>query len=314
MPTRDVVAWNAMIMGYGKCGQGLKALDLYKQMLLGGVEPDPVTFMEVLNACASVGALEEGRLVHEQIVLCGHESDDVVSSSLIIMYAKCGSLEDSWKVFDSIPRKTVVGWNAMITGFVKRGEGQQALLLYKRMYREGVEPNAFTYVGLLNACASVGALEEGEGFDKQIVDKGYDSDIFVACSLIDMYAKCGNVEGAQGVFNKIAKRNLAVWNAMLGGHAMHGQAWEALQLVERMSQERVVMDGITFVSILSACSHGGLVDEGLHIFKSMNDVYKVIPRAEHYACVIDLLGRAGRLHEAEHLLETIVPEQNVTCG
>jgi len=308
MPTRNVVTWNAMILGYVKCGQGHKALELSQQMKSKGVHPDPVTFVGLLNACASVVTLEEGRHVHVQIIESGCESDVFVASSLVDMYAKCGSMEDAEKVFNRISTRNVVAWNAMILGHIKCGEAQKALELYAQMQCEGVQSDHVTFVGALNACANLVALEEGRRVHEQVVWSGCESDIFVGSSLVDMYAKCGSIEDAKGVFNRMPAHDVVSWTAMLGGYAMHGHAEEALGHFERMCEEGVDINNFTFVSLLSACSHAGLVDEGLHYFQSMGLVYCTSATVQHYACVVDLLARAGCLEEAEDLIEMMSGE------
>ncbi|CAM6051292.1 unnamed protein product [Sphagnum compactum] len=303
MPTRDVVAWNAMILGHVTCGQGQKALALYKEMQQEGVEPDPITFMGVLNACGSVVALEEGRHVHEQIIQTGFMSNIHICSSLINMYVKCESIENALRVFTKMPIHDVVAWNSIILGNVKCGEGQKAIALYQQMQQEGAEPNHVTFVGVLNACATVLALGEGRHAEEQIIRRGYELNGSLGSSLIDMYAKCGSIEDACRVFNKISTRDVVTWNAMLGGYAMHGFAKEALEHFHRMCEEGVSIDNVTCISILSACSHAGLVDEGLHYFEFMSLVHHISTTVEHYACIIDLLSRAGRLDEAEDLIK-----------
>jgi pentatricopeptide repeat protein len=311
MSTHDVVAWSAMILGYVRCGQGHKALELFRQMQQEGLEADHVMFMGVLNACASVGALEEGIHVHKQIIQSSLESNLFVATSLIDMYAKCGSIEDAWKLFSQMPTRNVVPWSVIILGHVTCGQGQKALELFGQMQKEGVEPNSVTFMGVLNACASVAALEEGRHVHEQIIQNGCESDVFVGSSLIDMYAKCGSIEDAQRVFNKMATRNLVSWNAMLRGYAMHGHDREALEHFEQMCEEGFEIDSITFIAILSACSHARLVYEGMGFFDSMGLIYRISATVEHYACMVDLLGRAGHLKEAEDLIKSMPCEANV---
>jgi pentatricopeptide repeat domain-containing protein 1 len=192
-----------MILGHVKCGQGQKALELYQQMQQEGVQPDSATFVAALNACASVAALEEGRCVHHQIIQSCLELDVFVGSSLVDMYAKCGNIEDAWRVFNKMPSRNVVTWNAMVLGHVKCGQGQKALELFQQMQQEGVQPNSVTFVGVLNACASMIAREEGRCVHQHIIQCGWDSDVYVGSSLVDMYAKCGSMEDAWSVFNKM---------------------------------------------------------------------------------------------------------------
>ncbi|CAK9202979.1 unnamed protein product [Sphagnum troendelagicum] len=302
MQQKDVVTWNAMILGHVKCGQGQKALELFQQMQQEGVQSDPVTFVGVLNACASMAALEEGRHAHEQIIQSGYESVAFVGNSLIDMYAKCGSMEDAKRVFNKLPSRDVVSWNVMIFGHVKYGQGQKALELFRQLQEEGVQPDFMTLVGVLNACASVVALEQGRRAHDWVIKSGWDSNVFVGNSLIDMYAKCGSLEDALKVFNKMPSRDVVTWNAMIGGYAIHGHGKEALKQFEQMHEEGVQPDDTTFVCLLSACSHSGLVDEGLRFYSSMSTVYMISANLQHYTCMVDLLGRAGRLHEAENMV------------
>ncbi|KAH8930887.1 hypothetical protein BDL97_20G005200 [Sphagnum fallax] len=302
MLSRTVVTWNTMILGYVKCGQGSKALELFQQMQQEGVQSDPFTFVGVLNACASMVALEEGRHAHGQIIQSGYESVAFVGNSLIDMYAKCGSIEDAKRVFNKLPSRDVVSWNVMIFGHVKYGQGQKALELFRQMQEEGVQPTPLTLVGVLNACASVVALEEGRRTHDWVIKSGWDSNVFVGNSLIDMYAKCGSLVDALKVFNKMPSRDVVTWNAMIGGYAIHGHGKEALKQFEQMCEEGVQPDDTTFVCLLSACSHSGLVDEGLRFYSSMSTVYMISANLQHYTCMVDLLGRAGRLHEAENMV------------
>ncbi len=310
MSTHDVVSWNSIISGHVKCRQAKKALELFQQMQQEGLNADRVTFLAVLNACAIEMAVEEGRQVHNHIIRSGYESDVFVGSSLVDMYAKCGSIGDAQRVFHKMPMHNVVSWSAMIWGHVKCRQEQKALELYRQMQVECVKPEPVTFVGVLNACASAGWLEEGRRIHDHIIKRGYESDLFVGSSLVDMYAKCGSIKDAQHVFNKMSTCNAVTWNAMLAGYAIHGHAREAFEHFEQMCEEGVEIGLVTFVSLLSTCSHAGLVDEGLVYFDSMSLVHHVSPTVEHYACMVDLFGRAGHLHEAEELIKTMSCEPN----
>ncbi len=306
-----MVSWNALILGHVKCGQGQKALELFQQMQGKGLQPDSVTLGGVLNACASVVALKEGRNAHEQIIQRGWESDIFLTSSLVDMYAKCGSMEDASRVFKKRPSLDVVAWNTMIFGHVKCGQGQNALELFQQMQQEGVQPTAVTFVAVLNSCASLVALEQGRCAHKQIIESGYESDVCVENSFVDMYAKCGSMEDACRVFNKLPSHDLVSWNALLGGYAMHGHRKEALKNFKWMCEEGVQPDDITFISLLSACSHAGLVVEGLCCYASMSTIHKISAKLEHYICLVDLLGCAGHLQEAENMIKAMPYNPNV---
>ncbi len=203
MPSRDVVSWTAMICGHVQCREGQKALELFQQMQQEGMRPNSVTFVGALIACASILALEEGRCVPQQIIQHGLESDVFVESSLVDMYAKCGSLEDAWSVFNKMPARNVVTWTTMILGHMQCGQGQKALGLFQEMKQEGVDPNSVTFKGVLNACATVLALEEGRCVHQELIQSGLELDVFVGSSLVDMYAKCGSMDNAWRVFNKM---------------------------------------------------------------------------------------------------------------
>jgi pentatricopeptide repeat protein len=253
MPVHDVVCCNAMIYGHVKCGQVQKALEVFQLMQQEGLEPDPATFIGVLNACTSVSALDEGRLTHEQVICSGYESDVSVSSSLVDMYAKCGSMEDAWRVFNMMPSHDVVSWTAMIQGHVKCGHGQKALELYQQMQREGVEPDLHTFVAA------------SRDIEERIIQCGCECNVFVTSSLIDMYAKCGSMEDAWRVFNKRPSHDLVPFNAMILGLLQCVQGEKVLELFQEMQQEGVEPDAITFIGALNACASVAALDGGRHI-------------------------------------------------
>jgi pentatricopeptide repeat protein len=205
---------NRSLARYVRAGQYEKTLELFQQMQQDCMIPDSFTFVPVLNACATLQLLEDGRHVHKQIIESGCESDIFVGNSLIDMYAKCGGMEKAWSVFVRMPTHTVVSWTTTILGNVKCGDGHKALELFQQMKLEAVEPNSVTFVGVLNACASIGTLEEGRHLHQQILESNCESDIFVGNSLIDMYSKCGSMEEAWRIFNKMPTRNVVTWTAM----------------------------------------------------------------------------------------------------
>ncbi len=209
-----------------KDGQSQKAMQLFQRMQRG-VRPNKFTFVPVIKTCAGFGTLEDGRLVHKQLIQSGCESDVFVGSSLVV-YAKCGSIEEAWRVFNKMPSRDVVTWTTMILGYVQCGQGQKALELFQKMQQEGMQPNSVTFVGVLNACASVVALEEGRYVHQQIIQSSCESEVSVGSSLVDMYAKCGSMEDAWSVFNKLPSRNVVTWTTILGGCAMDGHGKDAL--------------------------------------------------------------------------------------
>jgi pentatricopeptide repeat protein len=196
-------AWNQKLTKYVKDGQLEKVMQIFQQMQREGTTPDKFTFVQVMKSCACLGALQDGRLVHQQLIQSGCEWYVFVCNSLVDMYLKCGSIEDAWRVFNRMPSRDVVTGSTMILGHVKCRQGQKALELFQHMQQEHVRPNYVTFLGVLNACASIGALEEGRSVHVQIVQSGLESEVFVGSSLIDMYAKCGGIEDAWKVFHKM---------------------------------------------------------------------------------------------------------------
>lgn len=309
--TRDVVTWNCMFAGYAQHGEGQEALDLYKCMQEEGLtEADQVTFVSLLKACAGVGGLDAGRHLHAQIQERGLESDMVVGSCLIDMYAKCGSLEDARHVFDRLPTRDNVAWTAMISGYAQHGLGQEALNVYASMRKSCTAPVDYvTLVSLLQACASVGALHQGKKLHVEIQQKGYNRDMVVGSCLVDMYAKCGSLVDARKVFESMPNRDVIAWTALLNGYAQHSDGRKALQCFEEMLQEGVEPDDVSFICLLVACSHEGLVNEGQRYFDMMKECH-VVPTLSHYNCLVDLLARSGRLDEAENVLQTMPLESD----
>ena len=309
MKERDVVTWNVMIGAYAGSGRGVEAYDLYLKMKEEGFQPNAVTYVSLLNDCASTGTLEWVKEVHSDILEAGYESDVRVGSALIHMYAKCGSIEDAAVVFDSMKERDVVTWNMMIGAYAGSGRGVEAYDLYLKMKEEDFQPNAVTYVSLLNDCRSAGALEWVKDVHRHILEGGHESDVRVGSALVHMYAKSGSIEDAQLVFERMEECNVMTWNIMIGGLGQHGRGQDALELFRKMKADGLVPDAYSFVALLSACSHAGLVDEGRQIFCAMKD-YGVEPTVVHYTCMVDLLGRAGLLEETKRYISSVPLEAN----
>eukprot|EP01018_Ginkgo_biloba_P037431 Gb_29873 [translate_table: standard] len=302
---KDVVSWNTMITGYSQNGDTNKALKLFHQMQLEEVTPDSITIASVLPACANSGALQQGKWIHDYIVRSGFESDVFVGTALIDMYAKCGSIENSRQVFDKMSARNVVSWSALIAGYAQNGHANEALALFHQMQLAYVKPDSITMVSVLQACAHLGALKQGELIHDNIIKSGFDSDVSIGNSLIDMYAKCGSLEDARRLFDKMSIRDVVSWSAMIAGYGMHGHGQDAIALFSQMQWTNMKPDDVTFLSLLSACSHAGLVDYGWRYFDCMNQDYNITPRLKHYACMVDLLGRAGHLDEAEAFIKSM---------
>lgn len=311
LPNRNVVTWSSLIGGYIQYDQGHEALHLFRKMQLEGAKPDPVAFACILKACSSTAELDQGRHFHGQIICGGWESDMFLGSILVDMYAKCGSLEDACVIFYKLGNRSVVTWNAMIAGYTQHDNAQEALKLLKQMQEEGVELNLVTFVCSLKACSTIAALEQGRQIHGHIIDRGCETDIIAGSTLINMYAKCGSLEDAHNVFDRLPKKNMVTWSALIAGYAQHCNYQLALQCFEGMQQAGFKPDGVAFLCLLSACSRNvDLVEMGCLHFKSMRDDHDILPKVEHYNSVLDLLGHAGWLNQAEDLLETIPCEEN----
>eukprot|EP01018_Ginkgo_biloba_P009794 Gb_07756 [translate_table: standard] len=333
MPERNVVSWNAMITGFAQNGHFDEALKVFYQMQLTGVKPNCSTFASVLPACANGAAIQQGKELHEDIIRSGYLSNVFVSSALVDMYAKCGSIGNARQVFDNMHERTVVSWtgmiagyaqngyvdealnlfrempernvaawNAMVAGYVQNGQYDEALKLFGQMQLTGFKPNQVTFASVLPACANLALLQQGRFVHEDIIRSGFQSNIFVENALVDMYAKCGSIKDGRKVFDEMPEQNVVSWNAMIGGYAMHGYGKEALQLFEQMQHCNLRPDHVTFLGVLSACCHAGLVADGWKYYECMSRDYHITPEVEHYCCMVDLLGRAGHVDEAHDFI------------
>ncbi|KAJ7237493.1 hypothetical protein O6H91_Y445400 [Diphasiastrum complanatum] len=310
MPQHDVYSWTAIISAYADRGEVEEAINLFHQMQETGLAPDKVLFVPLLKACARLAALEQGRQLHSAIIERGFQSDVIVGNTLVNMYAKCECTEDARELFDNMSDRDVVSWNAMIAGYAQNGLGKEALALYEQMKQEGVQPDNVTVVLLLKACASLAALEQGKHLHSEIIKRGFQSDVVVGNTLVDMYAKCGCTEDARELFDNMSERDVVSWTAMIAGYAQNGLGMEALALFEQMQREGTKPNEVTYISVLSACAHSGLVDQGRYFFDSMCKTHGVTPTKEHYACMVDLLGRAGCLADAELFINKMPIQPN----
>ncbi|BAT88782.1 hypothetical protein LR48_Vigan09g082600 [Vigna angularis] len=302
MPKKTVVAWNSLISGYGLRGDSISCIRLFKRMYNEGVKPSLTTLCSLMMVCSQSARLLEGKFVHGYIIRNRIQPDVFIIGSLMDLYFKCGRVGLAENIFKSIPKSKVVYWNIMISGYVTEGKLFEALALFSEMRKSYVEPDAITCTSVLAACSQLAALDKGKEIHNLIMEKKLDNNEVVMGALLDMYAKCGAVDEAFSVFNCLPERDVVLWTSMITAYGSHGQAYEALELFTEMLQSNVKPDRVSFLAILSACDHAGLIDEGCHYFNQMMNVYGIKPGVEHYSCLIDLLGRAGRLHEAYEIL------------
>nr|XP_027073842.1 pentatricopeptide repeat-containing protein At5g44230 [Coffea arabica] len=336
--------YTAIIRGYSVQGPLEKAVFLYGQMRRDDILPVSFTFTALLKACTGVLNVDLGRQIHGQsLKIGGFVQDLFVGNTLIDMYVKCGCLDFARRVFDELPTRDVisftalivayaksgdmvaaselfdrlpvkdmVAWTAMVTGFAQNAQPKEALEYFEKMQNSGVNTDEVTLSSVISACAQLGAIKYAN-WVRDFAEKsgfGLTDNVLVGSALIDMYSKCGSVEDAFKVFESMKDRNVFSYSSMIGGFAMHGCAREAIELFEKMMKVEVKPNKVTFVGVLAACSHAGLVEQGQHFFGMMKNGCGIKPSVDHYTCMIDLLGRAGRLEEALELIQTMPIEPN----
>ncbi|CAL0333053.1 unnamed protein product [Lupinus luteus] len=287
------------------------ALHFYKTMLCYGVLPNKFTYPFVLKACAGIGGLNLGKSVHGFVVKLGFEDDLHVQNTMIHMYCCCeGEVEFARKVFEGSPKSDSVTWSAMIGGYARSGRSAEAVGLFREMQVVGVCPDEITMVSVLSACTDLGALELGKWLESYVDRMKITKSLELCNALIDMFAKCGDVDKAMKLFRRMSMRTIVSWTSVIDGLAMHGRGLEAVSLFDEMIEEGVAPDDVAFIGVLSACSHSGLVDKGHYYFNSMEKNFGIVPKIEHYGCMVDLLSRAGLVKEALEFVRNMPIEPN----
>ncbi|KAI3885263.1 hypothetical protein MKW98_002655, partial [Papaver atlanticum] len=249
--------------------------------------------------------------IHADVVKFGLELDMYIVNGLIRCYCICGDMGAARKLFEEVPERKLLIWTAIISGYSQNFCSNEALALFDQMLGQGVEPDGATLSSVLSACARSGSLEMGKQVHIYIKEKGIEVGLILGTALVDMYAKNGEISVARSLFDKMLERNTASWNAMICGLAVHGHAEEAFQLFQEMQKAKLAPNNITFVGVLSACCHAGLLEVGKEIFLSMRRVYGIEPRIEHYGCMVNLLSRGGKLAEAEELINGMLCEPDI---
>lgn len=273
---------------------------------------DPFNISIVVRACTSLGSHTFGRMIHAAVIKHGFQSSRPVMNSLLDMYCRCDCLPEARKFFNELSEKDLITWNTLIAAYEK-SDSREALDIFSRMESEGLSPNCFTLTSVTAACANLAILNCGQQVHGGIIRRGLERNLELCNALIDMYAKCGDITEALKIFSNMPYRNLVSWTSMMKGYGTHGYGKEAVELFDEMVRSGIRPDRVVFMAVLNACSHAGLVDEGLRYFNAMVDHYKVSPDQEIYGCVVDLLGRAGRVEEAYQLVETMPfkPDESV---
>ncbi|XP_013623704.1 PREDICTED: pentatricopeptide repeat-containing protein At4g38010 isoform X3 [Brassica oleracea var. oleracea] len=337
LPSLSSYPYNTLLSSYAVCDKPRATILVYRTFLRNGLPPDTYTFPPLFKACGKFSGIGEGKQIHGSVTKMGFLSDVYVQNSLLHFYGSCGNLESACKVFDEMLVRDVVSWTGVISGFSRIGLYKEALRMFLKM---DVEANLATYICALVASGRVGWLRLGQGIHGLIMKKAYlfsleigaveygrwvheyvvragiKWDTHIGTAVVDMYAKCGCIETALEVFNGIRIKNVYTWNALLGGLAIHGHGHESLRYFEKMVKLGFKPNEVTFLAVLNACCHTGLVDEGRRYFyKMITGEYNLSPKLEHYGCLIDMLCRAGLLDEALELVKAMPVKPDVLiCG
>ncbi|XP_012489627.1 pentatricopeptide repeat-containing protein At5g39350 [Gossypium raimondii] len=307
MVQRDVVTWTSLINVYISNGDLRAALRLCFLMVLEGVKPNSVTLASLLSACGESNNLMDGRCLHGWAIRQKLEADVMVETSLIDMYAKCNRFDLSFQVFKRTSKRKTVPWNAILAGCIHNRLGNEAIKLFKEMLIEGMKPDGATLKSFLPAYAIHADLQQAMNMHSYLVRSGLLSNSEIATAVVDIYSKCGHLESAYKIFSGIPdkKKDIYLWSVIIAGFGAHGHGEIAVSLFKEMVRAGVKPNEVTFTSVLHACSHAGLVDEGLDLFKFMLINHQISPADDHYTCIVDLLGRSGRLDEAYDIIRTM---------
>ncbi|KAL9153523.1 hypothetical protein ABFS82_10G055100 [Erythranthe guttata] len=303
--TRSTVCYNALISGFIQKSRFSDGMLLLREMRAREVPVNAVTILGLVPGCTAPEHLDLGISLHCLTSKYNLITDLAVANCILSMYVHCGSISSAKKLFHEIPHKNLITWNAIISGYSQHGLGTEVLDLYQDMQSANICPDEVTLVGVLSSCANLGAQRIGREVEEIINRRGFGLNPYLKNSLISMYARCGGLARARAIFDAMPDKNLISWTAIIGGYGMHGHGDIAVELFDRMITARIRPDKAVFVCVLTACSHAGLTQKGLDYFHSMKSVYDLDPGSEHYSCVVDLLGRAGRLAEACRLIDSM---------
>ncbi|KAI3801980.1 hypothetical protein L1987_30100 [Smallanthus sonchifolius] len=305
--------WNTIIRAYTRFSSPSNALYVSIAMSRAGVHPDTYTLPVVLQAVSQKPDISIVKQLHTVAIKHGLVTNLFSESGFINLYAKVGEFDDAYKVFDESPERSLGSWNAVIGGLSRSGRARDAVDVFLDLKRNGLEPDDVTMVSVISSCGSLGDLGLALQLHKCVFQAKRlgKSDVLMSNSLVDMYGKCGRMDLAYQVFVRMCERNVSSWTSMIVGYATHGHVRDALECFRGMREARVAPNGVTFVGVLSACVHGGLVEEGKWYFNMMKGEYKIEPWLQHYGCMVDLFGRCGLIEEAREVVREMPMEANV---
>lgn len=302
---KDNLSWASMIAGFAEHGLADKAIMLFRERLLEEFIPDEMSLSAVLSACSALRSLKIGKLIHGFALRYGFGEQMIIDGALVNMYSKCGDLNSAKIVFKLMPFKDQVSCSSLVSGYSQSGYIEEALQLFHEILLSDLNIDAFTISSILGAVSLLNMPDTGTQLNAHIIKMGIESEASVGSSLVTMYSKCGNFEDCSKVFQQIKNPDLVCWTTMITSYAEHGKGSEALQVYDLMRKSEIMPDSVTFVGVLSACSHAGLVEEGYFHLNSMSREYGIEPGYRHYACMVDVLGRAGKLEEAERFISNM---------
>ncbi|KAI9198575.1 hypothetical protein LWI28_018417 [Acer negundo] len=299
----NFITWNTIAGGYLRKGNFNSVLRLISQMILRGAYLDPVAIIIGLGACSHIGAIKLGKQIHGYAICSSYDKFDNVRNALITMYARCQDLERAYMMFQLVEEKSIITWNSMLSGYSHMDRSEEASFLFKELLLSGIEPNYVTIASILPLCARVANLQHGKEFHCYITRRQLFKDYLLLWNaLVDMYARSGKVVEAKRVFDSMSTRDEVTYTSLIAGYGVQGDGKTALKLFDEMIKFQIKPDHVTMVAVLSACSHSGLVIEGQMLFEKMSRVYGIFPRLEHFACMVDLYGRAGLLNKAKGII------------
>ncbi|KDP31224.1 hypothetical protein JCGZ_11600 [Jatropha curcas] len=312
MTERSIVSWNAMISCYANNGHLYESLKIFERMQAEKYFPNEITLVTLLSICAKLGDLEMGLRIKNYIDDNNMCMNVIVSTAILEMYVKCGAVDEARQEFDRMDRRDIVAWSAMITGYAQNGRSIEVLELFEWMRSDQIKPNDVTLVSVLSACAQLGSVEIGNQIGTYVESQDLFSNVYVASALVSMYSRFGNIRKAHEVFDKMSEKDIVSWNSMIVGLAVNGFAMDAISLYQKMKKvDDVKPNDITFVGLLTACTHAGLIELGVEFFEGMKLNHGITPKIEHCACIVDLYCRLGRLKEAYEFIRSMEIPPNV---
>ena len=309
----DIISWNTMILALASNKLRAQACEFFQRMQESEMKPNAYTIISILAACEDVTCLQFGRSIHGYVIKHGVEINQPLQTALSGMYMNCGDEATSRDIFEGCPDRDLISWNAMIASYIKNNQAHKALLLFHHMISEA-EPNSVTIINVLSAATHLASLPQGQSLHAYVTRRGFSLglDLSLANAFITMYARCGSLQRAENIFRTLPKRNIISWNAIIAGYGMNGRGCDAMLAFSQMIEDGFRPNQVTFVSVLSACSHSGFLETGLQLFHSMVQDFNVTPEVVHYSCIVDLLARGGRIDEAREFIGSMPIEPDAS--